>query len=139
MGKDTMQFERLVTCLLVDDVAEASRFYVDHLGFRPTSELDWFVSLAHRERPEYMLDFVRRDHESMPEEFRDRPSSVLLAFVVPDATSEYARLREAGLRIVEPLHDQPWGQRRFIGVDPTGCVMIEVLEVIGPPSPEFLG
>jgi catechol 2,3-dioxygenase-like lactoylglutathione lyase family enzyme len=124
--------------LLVDDVTEASRFYVDHLGFRPTAQLAWFVSLAHRERPECMLDFVRRDHESMPEAFRDRPSSVLLAFVVPDATREYTRLREAGLRIVEPLRDQPWGQRRFIGVDSTGGVMIEVLEVIGPPSPEFL-
>ncbi len=67
-----------------------------------------------------------------------RPSSVLLAFVVSDATSEYARLQEGGLRIIDPLRDHPWGQRRFIGVDPTGSVMIEVLEVIGPPSPEFL-
>ncbi len=133
-----MQIERLVPCLLVDDVKEASRFYADHLGFQPTAQLDWFVSLAHRDRPEYMLDFVRRDHESMPEAFRDHPSSVLLAFVVSDAASEYARLQEAGLRILEPLRDHPWGQRRFIGVDPTGGVMIEVLEVIGPPSPEFL-
>ena len=133
-----MQFEHLVPCPLVEDVTEASRFYVDHLGFQPTAQLSWFVSLAHRDRPEYMLDFVQRDHESMPEEFHDRPSSVLLAFVVSDATSEYTWLREAGLRIVDPLRDQPWGQRRFIGVDPTGSVMIEVLEVIGPPSPEFL-
>ena len=74
----------------------------------------------------------------MPEEFHNRPSSMLLAFVLSDATSEYAKLQEAGLRIVDPLRDHPWGQRRFIGVDPTGSVMIEVLEVIGPPSPEFL-
>lgn len=72
------------------------------------------------------------------EEFHDRPSSVLLAFVVSDATNEYARLLEAGLHIIDPLRDHPWGQRRFIGVDPTGNVMIEVLEVSGPPSPEFL-
>lgn len=58
--------------------------------------------------------------------------------VVSDATSEYTRLREAGLRIVDHLREQPWEQRRFIGVDPTGSVMTEVLEVIGPPSPEFL-
>jgi hypothetical protein len=38
----------------------------------------------------------------------------------------------------ERLRDHPWGQRRFIGVDPTGNVMIEVLEVIGPSSPGFL-
>jgi uncharacterized glyoxalase superfamily protein PhnB len=138
MEEHPMHFERLVPCLLVDDVSEASRFYVDHLGFQPTAQLSWFVSLAHRDCPEYVLDFVRRDHESMPEEFHDRPSSMLLAFVVSDATSEYARLQEAGLHIIDPLRDHPWGQRRFSGVDPTGNVMIEVLEVIGPPSPEFL-
>jgi catechol 2,3-dioxygenase-like lactoylglutathione lyase family enzyme len=76
MEEHPMHFERLVPCLFVDDVTEASRFYVDHLGFQPTAQLGWFVSLAHRDRPEYMLDFVQRDHESMPEEFHDRsPSS----------------------------------------------------------------
>ncbi len=79
-----MHFERLVPCLLVDDVTEASRFYVDHLGFQPTAQLSWFVSLVHVDRPEYMLDFV-----------------------VSDATSEYARLQEAGLQIVDPLRDHP--------------------------------
>ena len=133
-----MQLDRLVPCLLVDDVTEAGRFFVEHLGFRPTARLDWFVSLAHRDRPEYMLDFLRRDHATIPEAFRGRPSSVMLAFVVPDATSEYARLQEAGLRILEPLRDMPWGQLRFLGVDPTGTVLIEVLQVIGPPTPEFL-
>jgi catechol 2,3-dioxygenase-like lactoylglutathione lyase family enzyme len=65
MEEHPMHFERLVPCLLVDDVTEASRFYVDHLGFQPTAQLGWFVSLAHRDRP-----------ESMPEEFHDRsPSS----------------------------------------------------------------
>ncbi len=33
MEEHPMHFERLVPCLLVDDVTEASRFYVDHLGF----------------------------------------------------------------------------------------------------------
>ena len=132
-----MQIDRLVPCLLVDDPIEASKFYVDNLGFQPTTQLDWFVSLVHRYRPEYMLDFLRRDHAVVPEAFRDRPSSLILAFVVPDATSEYARLQAAGLPIIYPLRDEPWGQRRFIGVAPAG-VMVEVLEVIGPPAPEFL-
>jgi hypothetical protein len=37
MEEHPMHFERLVPYLLVDDVTEASRFYVDHLGFQPTA------------------------------------------------------------------------------------------------------
>ena len=132
-----MQLDRLVPYLLVDDPIAANRFYVDHVGFEPTTQLDWFVSLVHRDRPEYMLDFRRRDHEVVPEAFRGRRSSLMLAFVVPDATSEYARLRAAGLAILYPLRDEPWGQRRFIGVAPTD-VIIEILEVFGPPKPKSL-
>jgi uncharacterized glyoxalase superfamily protein PhnB len=59
----------------------------------------------------------------------------LLNFEVPDAAAEYERLREAGVRIVQPLRDEYFGQRHFIGVDPGG-VMIDVIEEI-PPSPEI--
>jgi len=47
-------------------------------------------------------------------------------FAVSDATSEYTWLREVGLRIIDPLRDQPWAQHRFIGVEPTGCVELLV-------------
>lgn len=60
----------------------------------------------------------------------------MLNFEVPDAAAEYERLREAGVRIVQPLRDEYFGQRRFIGVDPGG-VMIDVIEEISP-SPEIV-
>jgi uncharacterized glyoxalase superfamily protein PhnB len=59
-----------------------------------------------------------------------------LSFEVADATADYARLQAAGMQILHPLRDEPWGQRHFIGVDPQG-VMVDVIELI-PPSPEFL-
>jgi len=34
---------------------------------------------------------------------------------VSDATSEYIRLREAGLRILDPLRSQLWAQHRCTG------------------------
>jgi catechol 2,3-dioxygenase-like lactoylglutathione lyase family enzyme len=38
MEEHPMQLKRLVPSLLVDDVTEASRFYIDHLGFQPTAQ-----------------------------------------------------------------------------------------------------
>ena len=67
-----MRLETFVPYLLVDDVAEASRFYVDHLGLESTVRLEWFAGMVHRERPEGKLVCVRRDHDSVPEAFRTR-------------------------------------------------------------------
>ena len=39
---------------------------------------------------------------------------------VADAASEFERLTGGGLSIAYPLHDEPWGQRRFALYDPSG-------------------
>lgn len=132
-----MQLDHFVPYLLVDDVAAGSQFYVDYLDFQPTLALDWFVSLEHRDRPEFKLDFLQRDHESVSEAIRLRPAGVVLAFVVPDVDREHARLQAASLEIALPLRDEPWGQRRFGVLDPAG-VMVELLQITGTPTPEFL-
>ena len=122
--------------LLVDDVAEASAFFVDHLGFRAAVRIDWFVSLVHDDRPEYELSFVRRGHALVPAAVRDRTTNPVLFFVVPDAAKEATRLQSTTLRIAQPLQDYPWGNRNFIGVSPGGGV-IDIVQII-PPAPEFL-
>lgn len=130
-----MPLQSFYPVLIADDVAASARFYTEHMGFVPTFESDWYVSLAHRENPAHELAVLRRDHQTIPEGFRGRSSSLLLNFEVSDAAAEYERLREAGLRIVLPLRDEAFGQRHFIGVDPGG-VMVDVIEEI-EPSPEF--
>lgn len=121
--------------LLTGDVEAGSRFFVDHLGFRETFRSDWYVSLAHADRPEYELAFLRTGHESIPESIRAAKSTVLLNLEVDDATDAYDRLRAAGLVIHLPLRDEPWGQRHFIGETPGG-VHLDVIQVI-PAAPEF--
>lgn len=132
---------QFVPYLLVDDVATTSAFYVDHLGFESVMALDWFVSLKHRERPEYKLDFVRRGyrgHEVVPEAFEATPAGMVLAFVVDDAAGAYADLRAAGVPVVMALRDEPWGQRRFMVRDPAGA-LVELLQIVGEVAPEFAG
>jgi catechol 2,3-dioxygenase-like lactoylglutathione lyase family enzyme len=133
--EDAMSPQRFYPVLMAEDVAASARFYTEHMGFREVFRSDWYVSLKHRENPAYELAVVERSHDSIPDGFRERASGLLLNFEVADARSEYERLRQAGLRIVLSLRDEPFGQRHFIGVDPGG-VMVDVIEEI-PLSPEY--
>lgn len=134
--KRSMPLKSFYPVLMAEDVEASARFYTEHLGFETTYESDWYVSLKHRENPTYELALLSPTHETIPEGFRGgRASGLLLNFEVSDAAAEYERLKEAGLRIILPLRDEPFGQRHFIGVDPGG-VMLDIIEEI-PPAPEF--
>lgn len=56
-------------------------------------------------------------------------------FQVADSRGEFERLSRAGLAIAYPLHDEPWGQRRFAVYDPSGT-WVDVIEQIDP-APGF--
>jgi hypothetical protein len=55
---------------------------------------------------------------------------------VPDATEVDARLRAAGVRVVLPLRDEPFGQRHVIVAD-LNNVLVDVVQAI-PPDPNWL-
>lgn len=59
-------------------------------------------------------------------------TGVILALEVDDAARELARLRDAGLEIVAPLEDEPWGERLFQVRDPNG-VIVQLVQWITPP------
>jgi catechol 2,3-dioxygenase-like lactoylglutathione lyase family enzyme len=128
------------TTLIVDDVPATARFYVDHVGFRPAFASDWFTSLVASDDTCLELCFLQRGRAglgAMPEDFRDQAAAgVILAFQVEDATAAEARWRAAHLPLLQPLRDEPFGQRHFIGADPNG-VLIDVVQRI-PPTPAWL-
>ena len=130
-----MPLESFSPVLLAEDVAASARFYTAHMGFAPSFESDWYVSLRHRENPAYELAIISCDHETIPEGFRQSTSALLLNFEVPNVESEYERLRKTGVEILQPLEDLPAGQRHFICRAPGG-VMVDVIREIAP-SPEF--
>jgi hypothetical protein len=47
-----------------------------------------------------------------------------------------ARLRAAGVRVVLPLRDEPFGQRHVIVADPND-VLVDIVQPI-PPDPDWL-
>jgi uncharacterized glyoxalase superfamily protein PhnB len=54
---------------------------------------------------------------------------------VADAAAEFERVQRAGVEIAYPLHDEPWGQRRFAVHDPAGT-WVDVIQPIDP-APGF--
>jgi catechol 2,3-dioxygenase-like lactoylglutathione lyase family enzyme len=134
-----MQTQRLSTCLIVRDLAASVSFYRDRLGFVVAYQLPWFATLLRpgETAPLWDLSLLLRGHEVIPEPLRQTSTSgLILGVVVEDARAEHARLREAGVPIVQELVDEPYGQRHFFCADPDG-VLIDVIQTI-PPDPAWL-
>jgi catechol 2,3-dioxygenase-like lactoylglutathione lyase family enzyme len=131
-----MRIDAFGPSLLVEDVPASAHFYVEHFGFRPRLELDWFTTLTHDDRP-YELGFLRADHRVVPMGYRGRRADgLIIGLQVPDAAEMDARLRAAGVRVVLPLRDEPFGQRHVIVADPND-VLVDIVQPI-PPDPDWL-
>lgn len=120
--------------LMSADVAAASRFYCDRLGFEPTFTTDWYVSLR---RGAWELAVLDPHHESIPAAYRGRAATgVLVNLEVDDVDAEHRRLViDGGLEPVLALRSEPFGQRHFILPGPDQ-VLIDVIQPI-KPDPEW--
>jgi catechol 2,3-dioxygenase-like lactoylglutathione lyase family enzyme len=73
----------------------------------------------------------------VPEGHRGRRADgLIIGLQVPDATEVDARLRAAGVRVVLPLRDEPFGQRHVIVADPND-VLVDIVQAI-PADPNWL-
>jgi catechol 2,3-dioxygenase-like lactoylglutathione lyase family enzyme len=122
----------LYSIIVTDKHAECREFYVRWFGFQVVFEASWFVYLAATGDHSFGLAFMAPDHPSQPpgpESFTGK--GMFLTLQVGDAAAEFERLKRGGLPIAYPLHDEPWGQRRFAVYDPSGT-WVDVIEQIDP-------
>lgn len=131
--------------LMVDNVADTAAFYVEHFGFRPMFEVDWYVHLQSIGDPSVNLAILDGQHDTIPVEGRGRACGMLINFEVEDVDAVHARLKAAGLPILRSLRDEDFGQRHFITRDPNG-VLLDIIKPIRPSaaflaqfSPEAVG
>jgi uncharacterized glyoxalase superfamily protein PhnB len=131
-----MRLNDLYALITTDQLTETRDFYMRWLGFTVLFEATWFVLLASDGEHPFNLAFMRSDHPSRPpgpETFDGK--GMIVTLQVSDAAAEYERLQAAGCPIHYPLHDEPWGQRRFMLRDPAG-VLLDVVEQT-EPEPGF--
>jgi uncharacterized glyoxalase superfamily protein PhnB len=93
-------------------------FYCEHLGFRTVAECDFHVQLAHPSGAQ--ISVLRHELDGPSPELVSATDGrgFWLNLDVADADAEYRRLSAAGLDIVSPPEDKPWGDRMFVVRDP---------------------
>lgn len=125
----------IFTVVCSDNVAASRDFYVDLFGFEVIFEADWYVQLQGQQPARRQLGIVAREHDSVPERFRERPAGFLVSVEVDDVDAVHDRAVAAGHRMELTLRSEDWGQRHFITADPDGAA-VDVITRIAP-SPEF--
>ena len=131
-----MKLEDAYPIVVTDRLAECREIYTRQLGFQVGFEASWFVYLHSTGDQPRALAFMSADHPSQPpgpETFSGK--GMFLTLQVADAAAEFARLVDARVPIAYALRDEPWGQRRFGLVDPSGMWLDLVQQI--EPQPGF--
>lgn len=108
-----MRIERIVPDLTVSHLAEAVRQHTAVLGMRVVMDHGWIVTLA--DDAGHQLSLMTRDATA--------PVNPEVSVFVDDVGAAYDAALEAGLEIVHPLTEEPWGVTRFLYRDPSGRVL----------------
>jgi predicted enzyme related to lactoylglutathione lyase len=118
-----MQINATALSLNVADEAASAEFAKAHFGFTEAMSADGFVSLRH---PDAGIDliFLRTGLATFkPAEIAGSAGQgMLLALVVDDIDTEYARITAAGAKVISAPTTEPWGERYCQFADPNGIV-----------------
>ena len=118
-----MSFSRILPNICSDKLPESRDFYVAFLGCTVKYDSDWYVQLASPENPDLEFGLIRRDHELIPTQCQTQPTGFYITFVVPDVDAIYQKAVSQKLEILQPPRNEFYGQRRFLIVDPNGCIV----------------
>ncbi|MFB9893103.1 VOC family protein [Planobispora takensis] len=118
-----MAVNRILTNILSDRLPETRDFFVDLLGLQVNFEEDWYVHLSAPGNLALEVAVWRRDHELVPEAYRDAPRGTILTVVVDDVDAVHERAVKLGLPIVAPPRDRFYGQRSCLIRDPNGLLV----------------
>jgi catechol 2,3-dioxygenase-like lactoylglutathione lyase family enzyme len=118
-----MSFSRILINICSDRLAESRDFYVALLGFNVSYDSDWYIQLRSLSNQELEFGIILRSHSLVPQEYQTTPSGMYVTFVVPDVDLVYEKALAMGLRIVQAPKNEFYGQRRFLTVDPNGCLI----------------
>lgn len=109
-----MRVTEVITNLSVPDIDSARSFYADFLGLSDEQmNLGWVARFA-QPGSDVCVQVVTRDATA--------PEDSVATLKVEDVDTAYAEARAAGVEIVHPLTNEPWGVRRFFVRGPGGLV-----------------
>ena len=127
-----MLTRRMDLTISTNKLEQSRDFYRDTLGFTLVFENDSYIEMLAQGSTTMGVSFVTPEL-SGGEKFTGE--GIILSFEVADVDAEFARLKAAGVRILEEIRDKAWGERSFVINDPNG-VHVYIYKSI-PPTPEY--
>jgi predicted enzyme related to lactoylglutathione lyase len=118
-----MSFSRILTNICADDLAACRDFYVQLLGFVVKYDSDWYVQLGAPGPLELEFGIIKQTHDLVPKAYQTAPTGMYVTFVVPDVDEAYKKAQEMGAKVIQEPRDEFYGQRRFLVIDPAGCLI----------------
>jgi len=126
-----MKPSSLSPCVITDKIDETKDFYMKHFGAEVFFDCGWYVDL-HFGGDSATLQFMSPQTE---EQVLFGGAGLTYNFAVEDVDREYKKLTDAGLPVIMPLEDHPWGDRGFSTMDPNGIALYVYTET--EPNEEF--
>jgi catechol 2,3-dioxygenase-like lactoylglutathione lyase family enzyme len=118
-----MTINRLIPNICSDHLDATRQFYIELLDFSLAYDSDWYIQVTSPRNANLELGFIRRDHDLVPEPYRQLPQGLYITVVVDEVDEIYAKARTAGLEVVQPPKDEFYGQRRMLIADPNGLLL----------------
>ena len=125
-----MSLSRILTNICSDRLGESKNFYVSLLGFEVKYDSNWYVQLCSPSNRELEFGIISRTSGLVPAQYQKAPTGMYVTFVVPDVDTVYSKAVSIGLTIIQEPKNEFYGQRRFLTVDPNGCL----IDICSPSS-----
>ncbi|MCJ2166228.1 MULTISPECIES: VOC family protein [unclassified Pseudodesulfovibrio] len=128
-----MKPNNISPCIIVKDLDPARSFYPTHLDGRLFFDCGWYINFE-LGKGGPTLQFMQ---PQSPEHAEYQGGLIYnLRLETPTLVNEtFERLNAAGLPIIMPLEDHPWGDRGFCTLDPYGVSLYVYADI--EPSEEF--
>ena len=121
--------------ILSNNIEVTGNFIKKYFNFKETFVSDWYISLKYKNN--FEIAIIDKNHETIPERFRQQPKGIILNFEVEDVDKIYERiLEDKNMNILLEIQNEEWGQRHFIFEGPDN-LLIDVIQTI-EPTEEFL-
>ena len=126
-----MKIDSLSAAFTTDKVEASHDFYLKYFGATVTFDCGWYVNLQFGSESA-TLQFMSPQR---PEQQLSNSAGLTYNFAVGDVDAEHIKLTDAGLDVIVPLDDHPWGDRGFAVQDPNGISLYIYSD--REPSEEF--
>ena len=114
---------RILTNICSDNLPLSKEFYVELLGLEVKYDSDWYVQLCVPGNSDMEYGLIKSDHDLVPIQFQTNPTGMYVTFVVPDVNVTYQNALKMGVQIIQEPRNEFYGQRRFLALDPSGCLI----------------